>query len=227
MSSTRIIGRLGAATGVAYVALTVVGNDILGHNDSPAPGARPAEFARWLTASRPIGAGWIGPFLELLGLLCFVIFAAALCHTLRRAERERSWLPDAALGAGLVSVAIKITAAPAMMAGFQLARHGIEPQLAAAVVQANDYAFLLTFAVDAVMIGAAATVALRTAALPRWLATAGAVIAPLLLASVAAGTDGPPVFLLALLWFAAVSVALVRSGPTFTTAAAMQPVSQT
>jgi hypothetical protein len=87
-------------------------------------------------------------------------------------------------------------------------KRGIEPQLAAALVQIDDYAFLLTWAVDAVMIGAVAAVALRTAVLPRWLGIAGAVIAPLLLASLAGGEGAPPVFLLALLWFVAVSVTL-------------------
>jgi hypothetical protein len=69
------------------------------------------------------------------------------------------------------------------------------------------------------MIGAVAAVALRTAVLPRWQAITGAVLAPLMLASVAAGENGPPVFLLALLWFVAVSVALARPASRARTAA--------
>ena len=63
------------------------------------------------------------------------------------------------------------------------------------------------------MIGAVAAVAPRTAVLPRWIAVSGAVLAPLLLVSIAGGDNAPPVFLLALLWFVAVSVALARTSP--------------
>jgi hypothetical protein len=209
--TTRTITRLGAASGAAYVVLAILGSDVLGAGDTPSSSAPPAAFAHWLVANHPSGAGWIAPFLELLALLCFVVFAAALYDTLRRAERERTWLPAAALGAALVSAAIKVSSAPAMLAAFELAPRGIDPQLAAALVNIDNYAFLLTWAIDALMIGAVAAVALRTAVLPRWQAITGAVLAPLMLASVAAGENGPPVFLLALLWFVAVSVALART----------------
>ncbi len=209
--TTRTITRLGAGAGAAYVLLAILGSDVLGGGDTPAADAPPAAFARWLVTNRPSGAGWIAPFLELLALLCFVVFAAALYDTLRRAERERTWLPAAALGAALVSAAIKVSSAPAMLAAFELASRGIDPQLAAALVNIDNYAFLLTWAIDALMIAAVAAVALRTSVLPRWQAITGAVLAPLLLASVAAGDNGPPVFLLALLWFVAVSVALART----------------
>jgi thiamine transporter ThiT len=56
-----------------------------------------------------------------------------------------------------------------------------------------------------------ATSALRTGALPRWLAISAAVIAPVLLASVAGGNQAPPVgFLLGFAWFIAASVVLLR-----------------
>jgi hypothetical protein len=205
------ITRLGTGAGAAYVALSIIGNDVLGGSDSPVPGSSPGAFARWLTDHRPSGAGWIAPALELVALLCFVVFVAALYDVLRRSERERTWLPAAALAAGIVSAAVKLGAAPPMLAAFELAKRGIDPQLATALVEINGYAFLLTWAVDAVLIGSAAAVALRTAVLPRWLAVAGAVIAPLLLASLAGGAAAPPVFLLALLWFVAVSVSLSRA----------------
>jgi hypothetical protein len=58
-----------------------------------------------------------------------------------------------------------------------------------------------------------AACALRTGALPRWLAISAAVIAPLLLASVAGGNQAPPFgFLLGFAWFVAASVALLRPG---------------
>ncbi len=210
--STRSIGRFGAAAGAGYVVLAFVGDSLGGNGDSPALGSAPTKYAHWLATSSPGTAGYIGAFLELIGVLCFVVFAAALYDVLRRAEPERTWLPTAALGAALVSTAIKLGAAPPMLAALSL-RHGIDPQLAKALVEINDYAFLLTWAADALMLGAVAACALRGAVLPRWLAIAAAVIAPLLLASVAAGNNAPPFgFLLGLLWFLAASIALVRAG---------------
>lgn len=217
--TTHTITRLGAGAGAAYVLLAIVGSDVLGAGGTPPTDAAPAEFARWLTANHPSGAGWIAPFLELLALLCFVVFSAALYDTLRSAERERTWLPTAALGAGLVSAALKVGSAPAMLAAFQVSPGGIDPQLAAVLVNIDNFAFLLTWAIDALMIGAVAAAALRTAVLPRWIAVSGAVLAPLLLVSIAGGDDAPPVFLLALLWFVAVSVALASPASRARTAA--------
>ena len=64
----------------------------------------------------PGTVGYAGAFLELIGLLAFIVFVAVLYDLLRRCEHERTWLPAAALGAGLVSAAIKIGSAPPMLA---------------------------------------------------------------------------------------------------------------
>jgi hypothetical protein len=86
-----------------------------------------------------------------------------------------------------VSVAIKVSAAPVMLAAFS--QHGsLDPQLAKVLIEMNDYAFLLTWAVDAVLFAAVAASALRTGALPRWLAIA----------------------VLGFIWFVTASVVLMR-----------------
>ena len=113
-----------------------------------------------------------------------------------------------------------------MLAAFSL-RHDIDPQLAKALIEINDYAFLLTWAVDAVMLAAVATSALRTGALPRWLAISAAVIAPVLLASVAGGNQAPPFgFLLGFIWFVAASVVLMRPRHALGRSALAQPTAQ-
>ena len=210
--STRTIGRLGAGAGLVYVVLVFVGEGLAGTGDSPSPGAPAVDFARWLGDHGPTTSGYAGAFISLVGLLAFVVFSAALYDVLRRSEREATFLPATVLGAGLVSVAIKLGSAPPLLAAFSL-RHDIDPQLAKALVEINDYTFLLTWAVDAVMLAAVATSALRTGALPRWLAISAAVIAPVLLASVAGGNQATPFgFLLGFVWFVAASVVLLRPG---------------
>jgi uncharacterized membrane protein len=221
--SSRTIARLGGVAGALYFILAFVGNSIGGSADSPAPGSSPTEFARWLADNGPTTVGYVGAFLELIALLAFVVFAAALYDVLRRSERDRTWLPEAVFGAGLVSATIKIASAGPMLAAFSL-RHTIDPQLATALIEMNDYAFLLTWAVDAVLLAAAGACALRTGVLPRWLAVSAAVIAPLLLASVAGGNGAPPfAFLLALLWFLAAGVAMARGNRVPARAATLQP----
>jgi hypothetical protein len=224
--STRTIARMGGAAGVLYVVLVFVGEGLSGTGDSPTPGARPADFAHWLAGNAPSTGGYAGAFLELIGLLAFVVFLAALYDVLRRSERERTWLPAAAFGAGLVSVAIKVSAAPAMLAAFS--QHGsLDPQLAKVLIEMDDYAFLLTWAVDALLFAAVAASALRTGALPRWLAISAGVIAPLLLASVAGGNQAPPFgFLLGFIWLVAASVVLMRPRYALGRGALAQPTAQ-
>ncbi len=177
----------------------------------PATGSPAADYARWLADNAPTTGTYAGAFLALIGLLAFVVFAAALYDVLRRSERERTWLPTAALGAALVSAAIKIGSAPALLAAFSV-RNTVDPQLAKVLVEMNDYAFLLTWALDAVMLGAVAACALRTNALPRWLAiAAGGSSRRCCSPAVAGGNQAPPFgFLLGFLWFVAASVVLVR-----------------
>jgi len=210
--SSRLLSRLGAATGLGYVVLVVVGNDVVSSGgDGPAFTDPAAEVGAYLVAHPPTTTTYAGAFLELLGLLCFVAFVAKLFCVLRRAEGGDGFLSVTALGAGLLSAALKLGSGPAALVAYNRAGEGIDPQLAAALLDMNGFAFVLTFALDALMLAAAAAVVLHTAVLPRWLGIAAGVTAPLLLATVAGAASVPPVaMLLVLLWIAAVSVVLVR-----------------
>jgi hypothetical protein len=210
--TSRLLARLGAATGLAYVVLIVVGNSVVTPGgEGPAFTEPASEVGAYLVAHPPTTATYVGAFIELLGLLCFVAFVAKLFCVLRRAEGGDGFLSVTALGAGLLSAAVKIGSGPAALEAFNRAREGIDPQLAAALLDMNGFAFMLTFALDALMLAAAAPVVLHTRVLPRWLGVGAAVTAVLLLATVAGAGSVPPVgMLLLLLWVAAVSVALVR-----------------
>src|SRR4051794_18085510 len=85
--TSRSLSRTGAATGLAYVVLSVIGSDVIG------PGGRGPNFpapapkvAAHLVAHPATTATYAGAYLELLGLLCFVVFAAGLYGVMRRAE---------------------------------------------------------------------------------------------------------------------------------------------
>ena len=85
---------------------------------------------------------------------------------------------------------------------------GVSDELATALVDMNSAAFVLTWALDAVLLAAAARVILTTSCLPRWTGWFAAVTAPLLIATVPLAMSSPPAFLLALIWIVAVSIAM-------------------
>ena len=203
--------RFGALCGPLYVILVVLGNDALGAG-SPDSTASPAVIGQWWR-SHPVTLGmgtvWM---VELVGLLTFPVFVATLAWTLHRAERTSTWLPAAVLSFGLLSSAIKLGSGAPMLA-LALRADTIPDDLAAALVDMNGMAFVLTWAADAGMLAAAAAVILPTRCLPRWLGWWAALTAPLLLAGIPLAMTGPPFFLLALIWILATGIAMTRRGP--------------
>jgi hypothetical protein len=153
----------------------------------------------------------MGAYLEVLGLLCFVVFAAVLAAAIGRREGAQPWLSNVILGAGLITVTVKLASFPAAFALAYRAHEGFEPQLAAALTDMNDLAFILTWPLSALMIGAAAAGILRYRALPAWLGWSGAVAAVALLASVplAFGQGAFVAFLVSTLWVALASATMV------------------
>src|SRR5947207_6051930 len=90
---SRALARTGAACGLAYVALAVVGNDILASGShAPAPNASPAAIGAFVASHPATTQVWIGAYLDVLGLLTFIGFVAYLYNVLRRADRDDGFL---------------------------------------------------------------------------------------------------------------------------------------
>jgi hypothetical protein len=190
--SDRSLRRLGAASGIFYVVLTMLGNDVLGGTESSA-----------------------GILMELLGFAFFPFFLGSLWVCLRSAEGDGGWLSATAFGGGLVALAVKLASAAPILA--VRASEGIDPGIAKALIAVNDASFGITFLPLAVMLSATAIVAVRTGALPRWLGWGAAVVALGLLGALSAVVIAPSspewVFLpmlLFLLWTVATSIALIQ-----------------
>src|SRR4051812_15440909 len=209
--SNRLMARLGAGSGIAYVGLIVTAGQLGPAASIPATNASPHTIGTYITHHPPSTAQWAGVYLEVLALLAFVVFVGYLWHVLRDAERDTGWMAGVALSGGLLSAGIKLASLPAALAGLYRADDGISPQLATALIDMNNIAFALTWATTALMLAATAGVALRTGVLPRRLSWSAIAIAVGLLASLpfAASTE-PPTFLLALIWIIAASVVLLR-----------------
>ena len=205
----RIWWRLAAASGILYVALGLAhshGGGGVGLGDSR------ASIASWVGGTLgPRGVNWIGVYTGILGLLCLVVFAAVVAAAIRRREGAQPWLSNATFGAGLVAVAVKLASLPAAFALAYRAHEGFEPQLAAALTDMNDFSFVLTWPLLALMIGAAAIGILRYAPLPAWLGWTGVAVAFALFASLplAFGAGAFIAFLASSLWIVLASVAMI------------------
>src|SRR3954469_3978761 len=219
LMSARLMARVGAASGIVYVGLIVLGGQIGPAAGIPAMNASPHTIGTYITHHPPTAAQWAGVYLEVLALLAFVVFVSYLWRVLRDAERGDGWLAGVALAGGLLSATLKLASLPAALAALYRADDGISPQVATALIDMNNIAFALTWATTALMLSATAGVALRTGVLPRWLGWSAIAIAIGLLASLpfAASTE-PPTFLLALIWIVAASVVLIRRVETPTVA---------
>lgn len=208
--------RLGAASGIVYVVL-LLGPEAIQGGPSEEPTMTTAEAiaqsCATITAAQPTDA--FIPITHILGYLIFLFFLGSLWSALRRAEGADGWLSAAALGGGLVSLAVRFSGATVELAAVHNACAGIDPQLWQVLLDIGSVAYFYSFFPLAILSAASAVVAIRFGApLPRWLGWMSAVLAVALLVEGMAGTiytrDFGLSFLLFLLWTLAASIALMR-----------------
>lgn len=205
--------RLGAACGVLSVILALVGVGLTAASGGfIAPiGGSTGEIARAFENPAPTGV-WVGAYLSLLAFLLFIAFAARLWVTLRRAEGDPGWLSATAFGSALVFAATTLIALVIGDVAKYRAGSGMDAQVVTALFDLNIALYILSWAISAVFLGAAAIVILRTRAFSRLFGWSAAALAVASLAAVAAPTSGGVEIpaLLFLLWVLAISVALIR-----------------
>jgi hypothetical protein len=210
-----VSSRIAAASGAAYVVLVVLGNDILGAGNSSGTDITDSRAAHAVALAKqgaPSVRDWASIYVEGAGLLAFLVFVATLWNVLRRADAE-SPFPAVAWAAGLASGVVKIASLAPALAVYWRVGDGWSPQVATALLDANGFAFVTTWALDGLLLCAVAVVALRTRALSRPLAISAAVLGPLgILSPLIATGPGFLPFLATLLWFICASVAIVRQG---------------
>jgi hypothetical protein len=209
--SNRLVPRTAALSGLFSVVLLFAGNSVSGGGGTPDLHWSRAKIASWVAAQHATVSGYAGSMMELLGILLTIVFAATVASVLRRGEGEHAILSTTVFGAGLVSAALKIASVPAMFAALWRAKDGLDPQLAAVLIDMNNVSFVLTWAADALMLGAASVVIVRSGVLPRWLGWFAGVAAAVSIAGVPVANVVPPLgILLTFIWFIAVSIVLYR-----------------
>ena len=203
--------RIGAAMGAVYV---VIG--LLRGEGEPSPGfhASRGAIVNWMHTSGGITSSkYATAFLELLALLCLLVFFAYLSDILRQTEGASGYLPATVLGAGTLAVALKIASFPAYVVAHVWAKDGVDPRVIGMLLDMGDVAMALTLAAMGLALAAVAVATIPTVALPRWLGWGAAITSVALFVNVAIAYRTPdmaPAVFLFLLWTLVTSIVLVR-----------------
>jgi hypothetical protein len=203
-----------AVLGLFFVAALLLGNSLGQLDGSPDAGAPAEAYARWLEESPAGTAFWAGAYVELLGLLAMVAFVVAFWAVLRRhVAGEWDWLPMLALGAGLVSAAVKLASGPIAATAYDRGAEGLGGDAIAALIEANGWSFVLSFALNGLFLLAAGAAVLISSALPRWLGWLALVFGVVNVLAPLGGLAAPPAILLFLLWVLLASGFLLLPAP--------------
>jgi hypothetical protein len=212
--------RAGAASGVIYFALLLIGGSMMtaGSTQAALPTAEQslAELRRHAEST----SASVGLALALLGFAAFAVFLGYLHGVLKLADGQRSWLPTAAVFAGLSALVIKWGSGSFVGAAI-LRKDEISPELARTLNDLDSAAFWTSWLPYAVFVGLTAVVILRTRFVSRafgWvgLALSVAGIATSVSFEVAMSDLGAAPYLLSGIWVMALSGVLAVRGPRAT-----------
>lgn len=198
----RTLNRIGASAGIAFIVVALAGLIIHGYPERGATGKKIAEWAATTDATR----FELGVYVEAIGFLLLLAFAARVWSILRRAEGEGGWLSVVALGGALLYVGMVLPINEMYTAILKGGKEGADPSTLAALRDVAQFTYERSFLFLGVFFAGTAAVLLRTPALPRWVGWSAALFALGLLApnpvSAAAGNGS-------LLWIFAVSAYLI------------------
>ena len=193
--------RVAAALGLLSIILSLVGFVIHGY---PAMGASGKEILHWATTTDGQRFA-IGIYVEALGYLLFLPFAAWLWSVARGAEDGWGWLATAGFGAATLYVGISVMDNGIWSSLLDGARHGTDPQTLGSIRDIAVYIFLSTYLFAGLFYVSTGYVLFHSQALPRWVGATAAVIGLGLLIPPLAGITSP----LLLLWTVVVSLYLL------------------
>jgi hypothetical protein len=205
--------QIGAAGGIAFVVLQLIGQSLIQVGGSePAFDAPAGEIVTFFMNRNVMLAG-IGGYFSILSVVAFFGFIGALWAELSRYEGERGWLSLVAFACGVTGIATTLGGG-----GWELAMlridEGLEAQVMQLLFDQGNYAFANLWVCLAGMLLATAVIAIRDGALPRWLGWSGLVLAVAFLAAravwfTASGIKFTP-YALFWAWLIAASLVLIR-----------------
>lgn len=214
--STRGLSRFGAGAGILSVVATFVGFGI--HGGLPA--AATADAVRSYVDGVNAGQTGIGNYVELLGYVLFLVFAAFLYVVTRAAHPDQlNWIPVLGLGAAVAYVAVSAVAVAGQQAIVEWAKAGADPKTVLGALILDDDSFTLSFELAAVFLTAVGIAFFNQGRALRLVGIAAVVIAAIVFVAGMVGTasieSGIPQagFLLFTLWTLVAGVYLVIRPP--------------
>jgi hypothetical protein len=158
--------RVGPLTGLLFIALVFTGLSVHGY-----PDIKPtdAQLAKWL-ANVDVNTFRVGIYIEAVGIVLFIPFAAWLYGHLRQGARDSSWLPVAMLGAAAVHVGLTLPINEAYVGLVDQARNGLDIHVARTIVSINQEWFDMTAIVLGLFLVMAGTAMIRGGVMSRWAA---------------------------------------------------------
>ncbi len=139
--SGRQLRRIGAATGILHVVLGLMGFFIHGY---PEIGASPQQLSAW-AASTSLARFQTGVYIEALGFLLLIPFAAWLYSLLRGTDRAAGWVLSTGFGAAVAFVAVTIPINEVWQAMLQGGQRGLDPRVMTAIRDIAQLTFNASF----------------------------------------------------------------------------------
>jgi hypothetical protein len=210
--SPTLLNRIAATGGIAYVALLILGDDLIAKVQGPDLNAPRAEIADFVADHYATAQFLIGRGIGLVGVAMLIPFFIVLRDRLRDAEAP-GWLPDLALAGGLFAATTQALAfAPHLAASVMLKSGELAPDIATMLHTVASGFFLLSWAGFALALASVAAAAIPTRSLPRPLTWSAPALAAGLLAGLVTlpGVAGFMAFFLCFFWLIGASVALLR-----------------
>ena len=211
--SQRLWVRVGALSGVVYVVLLIAGF-VIGVASSPTPPSifgTPEQIANQIVEVTPTGV-WIGLYVEVLALLCFVVFAAFVRTLAHPVERDAQWPAAAAYGAALIFASLQLLSMAVLGIVSYRAGKGADVASATALLDLRLGSYILSWSVGALWLGLTAITTLRNSMVSRGIGVGGLLIAILWLATCLIPTSDLAQFwgFVPLLWTGAASISSLR-----------------
>jgi hypothetical protein len=199
--------RLGAASGVAFALLAILGSSLLAVGDVEPTDAAGAIAERFTDVRGTVS---LGILMTLFAVFFLMVFVAYLHRWLRTVEGERGWLATLGLIGGVLLVGMLSVVLLLSIAATVLGDYGDDPVVARTLLVLNWQALALAFMPAAAFIGAVSLIGVGPGRLPRYLTYSGLALA--------AGLLVPPVaplpYLFSTLWIGMLAVTLLtRAGP--------------
>jgi hypothetical protein len=191
-----IWNRLGPAAGLLFFPVLMAGFFIHRY-----PDVRPtdAHLANWL-ANVNASTFRFGVYVEALGVLLLIPFAAWLYGRVRQGAKDSSTPATAMLIATAAWVALTLPINESWAGLVDQARSGLDIRVAQTIISINQASYDMTGIVLGVILLSAGVAIVRGGAMSRWVGWAAVIIGLFGMVSAPFGTDATPLSLLAYLW---------------------------